>query len=325
MLRKLANIHGEGSILPQPAMQVQRRTIRGCQVAVVTVEPSGIPPVRYKGRVWVRVGPTVREASVDDERILTERRRSLDLPFDQRPIPGATRQDLDLHYIRTRYLPAVIAPDILERNARPLESQLESLRLTREGIPTGGAILAFGKDPLGWIGSAWIQFVRFEGNRITDPIQHQATFTGRLEDTLNHLRETLRLNIRIRTEVEGHRTEFRQPDYPLEALLQLTWNAVMHRNYEGTHAPIRIYWYRDRVEILSVGGPFGNVHQHNFGDGTTDYRNRLVAEIMKGLGFAQRFGLGIPIAQRALQRNGNPTVEFEVSSSSVAATVRAAP
>lgn len=290
----------------------------------MVVEPSSTPPVRYQGRVWVRVGPSVREASPDDERILAERRRDSDAPFDLRPVRGARLEDLDLEYLARRYLPAAVAPDVLARNARPFESQLASLRLVRDGVPTGGAILACGKDPLAWIPGAWVQFVRFDGSSVTDPIQHQMRFSGRLEDVLEGLGETLRLNIRVRTEVAGRLREVRRPDYPLDALLQLAYNAVMHRSYEGTHAPTRVYWYRDRVEIQSVGGPFGSVRQDNFGSGVTDYRNRLVAEIMKGLGFAQQFGVGIPLAREALNQNGNPEVEFEVDRSAVGATVRPA-
>ena len=76
LLKRLANIHGEGDIQPLPSLTVQRRVLRGCAVAVVTVEPSSDPPVRFRGRAWVRVGPTVREASAEDERLLGERRRA---------------------------------------------------------------------------------------------------------------------------------------------------------------------------------------------------------------------------------------------------------
>ena len=40
LLKRLANIHGEGDIQPLPSLTVQRRVLRGCAVAVVTVEPS---------------------------------------------------------------------------------------------------------------------------------------------------------------------------------------------------------------------------------------------------------------------------------------------
>ena len=87
----------------------------------------------------------------------------------------------------------------------------------------------------------------------------------------------------------------------------------MHRSYEGTNAPVRIYWYRDRIEIISPGGPYGNVTKKNFGrPGVNDYRNPNLAEAMRHLGYAQHFGVGIQIAREALARNGNPPPEFQI-------------
>ena len=81
----------------------------GCDVAVVTVEPSAEPPVRYRGCVWVRVGPSVREGSVEDERLLSERRRAADLPFDSRRAVGIELEDLNVEFPRDHYLPAAKA------------------------------------------------------------------------------------------------------------------------------------------------------------------------------------------------------------------------
>ena len=58
LLTRLANVRGEGDILPLPSMTVQKRVLKDCEVAVVFVEPSADTPVRYHGRVWVRVGPS---------------------------------------------------------------------------------------------------------------------------------------------------------------------------------------------------------------------------------------------------------------------------
>ena len=86
----------------------------------------------------------------------------------------------------------------------------------------------------------------------------------------------------------------------MAALQQVVRNAVMHRRYEHTNSPTRITWYEDRVEIVSPGGPFGIVANSPFGSGLTDYRNPTLAEIMRGLGYVQRFGAGIPIAKKSL-------------------------
>jgi ATP-dependent DNA helicase RecG len=100
----------------------------------------------------------------------------------------------------------------------------------------------------------------------------------------------------------------------------------MHRAYERTHAPVRVYWFDDRIEIFNPGGPYGAVTAENFGQpGITDYRNPHVAEAMKVLGFAQRFGVGIATAQAELRNNGNPPAEFLVQPSAVLATIRVKP
>ena len=55
LLKNLAAIRSDGNVLPQPAMTVARFVLDGGEVAVVEVLPSDLPPVRYKGRTWVRV------------------------------------------------------------------------------------------------------------------------------------------------------------------------------------------------------------------------------------------------------------------------------
>ena len=325
LLKKLANIHGEGDILPLPSMTVQKRVLKGCEVAVVSVSPAADTPVRYKGRVWVRVGPSVREGSVEDERLLTERRRAADLPFDLRAVDGAHISDLDQDFVRSHYLPNAIALEVLERNTRPLEHQLRSLRLVQGEKPTWGAVIAFGLYPQAFIPGAYVQFLRIDGTEITDPIRDQKQLTGGLADMVRRLDDLLDLNVSVRTQVAGVPRERRYPDYPADALRQLAHNAVMHRSYEGTNTPVRIHWFSDRVEIASPGGLYGRITCDNFGTGDTDYRNPLLAEVMANLGFAQRFGLGVPLARQALEANGNPAPEFKFRQTLVVATVRAAP
>ena len=324
LLKRLADVHGEGDILPLPSMTVQKRVLNGCAVAVVTVEPAPDPPVRYRGRAWIRVGPSVREAGIADERMLGERRRAADLPFDMRPAVGVTIAALDLDFTRDHYLPNAIAREVLDQNERPLAHQLQSLRLVHGATPTWAAVLSFGSDPQAFVPGAYVQFLRIAGAEITDPIRDQKQLTGRLDDVLRRLDELLELNISVRTEVAGALRERRRSDYPLDALRQLAHNAVMHRTYEGTNTPVRIHWFSDRVEIASPGGLFGRITPENFGMGDTDYRNPLLAEIMHHLGFAQRFGLGVRLARHALVENGNPPPEFDFQPTLVVATVRIA-
>jgi ATP-dependent DNA helicase RecG len=97
----------------------------------------------------------------------------------------------------------------------------------------------------------------------------------------------------------------------------------MHRSYESTHAPARINWFSDRIEISNPGGPYGQTTIENFGrPGITDYRNPHIAEALHTLGYVQRFGVGIAIARKQLAENGNPALEFQVERAHVLALVR---
>ncbi len=289
---------------------------------MITVEPSSQPPVRYEGRVWVRIGSTNQLASPEEEKRLGERRRAHDLPFDYRAVADATFEDLNLFYFREEYLPQAVAPDILERNVRPIEQQLQALRFLTQGSPNFGALICMGKDPLQWIPGAYVQVLRIDGAALTDPIRDQKRLSGPMYQTLVELDELLKINISTRTQITTGAREARLPDYPIAALQQLARNAVMHRSYEGTNAPVRIYWFSDRVEIFNPGSLYGQVNKNNFGTGATDYRNPLIAEFMSTLGYVQKFGLGIPLAKEELARNGNPDPEFTFEPGNVLVTVR---
>ncbi len=326
LLITLSDMRSDGNILPFPSIIVQKRNIAGCELAIVIVEPSDAPPVRFNGRVWVRVGPRRATATPEEERRLAEKRRSKDLPFDLRPLTSASLNDIDLDIFRRVYLPSSLASEILEENQRSIEQQLTGMRfLTAEAlpIPTILGVLVVGKDPRQFVPCAYIQFLRIDGSEFTDPIKDQKEIGGPLSDLLRIVDETFEAHISIATDITTQPIEVQQPDYPIVALQQLARNAVMHRTYEGTNAPVRITWFNDRIEIQNPGGPFGQVNRQNFGQpGITDYRNPHLAEAMKNLGYVQRFGIGIQLARQQLQKNGNPPLEYLVEDAYVLVKLR---
>ncbi|MEE9384590.1 MAG: ATP-binding protein [Nannocystaceae bacterium] len=323
LLSKLAQTRSNGDILPIPSVQVDRRTLRGCEIAVVEVSPAAAPPIRFDGRIWVRVGPTTQQAGEDDERVLRERARSGNPSFDRRAAPDATLADLDVDYFTAEYLPSAVAADVLARNERSTIERLGSLRLIAADLPTYGALILLGKQPRDFVPGAYVQFLRIDGVELGDPIKDQKELTGPLHEVVRQMDELLDLNISIATDLVGASREQVAPDYPVAALQQIVRNALIHRNYETSHAPVRLYWFRDRVEVHNPGGLYGQVVPSNFGKGATDYRNPLIAEAMANLGYVQRFGYGIPTARRLLQENRNPAPEFEFEPTALLAKIRA--
>lgn len=325
LLLTLAELRSNGNILPFPTMVVQKRNLKGCEVAVIIVEPSDAPPVCFRGRTYIRVGPRRAVATQEEERCLTEKRRYKNLSPDLQPMPFASLDDLDLDLFRGTYIPSALPTDILEQNGRTVEQQLKAMRFTtieQPPCPTILGLLVTGKDPRQFIPGAYVQFVRFDGKDLTDPIKAQHDISGPLPDLLRMLDETFEAHISVSLDVISHAKETRRPDYPIVALQQLARNAILHRTYEGTNAPVRIYWFSDRIEMQNPGGPYGQVNRNNFGTGITDYRNPYIAEAMKNLGYVQKFGMGIQLARKALAKNGNPLPEFKLEDTAVLVIVR---
>ena len=323
LLRRLGDLRSDVNLEPLPAMTVQKHSLPHDDLALVEVTPSDLPPVRYKGRVWIRIGPSRRGANQQEERILVERRRSLQKSFDLRPCPDCTFDDLVPGLFLASYLPVAVDREVVEENQREVREQMASLRFydLDADSPTNAAVLLFGKDPLRWIPGAWVQFVRWAGDSMSADVTEDKRFSGDLVNILRDLDALVSAQIQARPVPESTLRERTDADYPAVAIRELLLNAVMHRSYES-NAPVHFYWYEDRIEIQNPGGLYGMATPENF-PGRTDYRNPVVSEAMATLGYVNRFGRGVIRAREALADNGNPAPEFELDDpTGVVATIR---
>ncbi|WP_370943582.1 ATP-binding protein [Amycolatopsis sp. cg5] len=320
-LLRLTDLRDEGQILDRPSMTVESAIFAGRPIVHIEVKASSTPPVRFKGITWVRPGPTTREATRDDERILSERRRAADVPYDSRALETATLEDLDLALFRSDYLPSFVAPEVIEENGRTAEQQLASLGLTNlQGNPTVLGLLTLGVNPSAHIPGAYVQFIRYQGDDLDAAVADDQEMRSNLIGTATRLGAVLRGHLHTRLEEGEDFREEQKPDYPFEALREVCMNAIMHRNYENSNAPVRIAWFNDRIEVTNPGGPFGQVRNDNF-ERVNDYRNPSLAAAMKSLNYVNRFGRGIGRIQASLKRNGNPQPRFDVDDSSWSVTL----
>ena len=326
LLRRLADMKTDGNIVPPPSLTVEKRVLQGKEIAIVTVQPSNSPPVRFKGAIHIRTGPRRDIANAQDESILNEKRRSGDLPFDLCSIPTAGVSDLNLVQFRYEYLPQAFSAELLEANERTLNEQLAATKMiisSDELTATVLGILTLGKNPQDFLPGAYVQFLKIDGDALTDDIVDDEAIRGPIPDQIRRLDDKLIAHNRIAVDITSGPLEKRTALYPFEALQQITRNAIMHRTYEATNAPVHVYWYNDRIEILSPGGAYGRVTVENFGlHGLTDYRNPNLAEAMKTLDLVQRFGVGIQIARRALEEATHPEPEFREIGDNILATIR---
>ncbi len=311
--KKITAIRSDGNILPLPMMAVERFEYEDGDLLVVEVTPSLVPPVRYRGRTFVRVGPRRDIATESEERILFERRASYAATFDATPCFGATINDIDTDYIKREYLPQIIDNEELESDSRDIREQLASIHLydLKTECPTNAAIILFGKNPQFFLPGCYVQYVHFAGKDRGGEVINERQIKGCLSKMLPQLEAFVWGAVVISRPISI--STFREKivsNYPDKALRELLMNACMHRDYQS-NMPIRLYQYEDHIEILNAGGLYGEARPENF-PMINDYRNPIVAGAMRGLKYVNMFNRGIQRVKTLLKENDNPEPVFNV-------------
>lgn len=230
LLRNLAGLRSDGNILPSPALMVYKMVFPKGEIAVVEVQPSKLPPVRYKGKTWIRIGARKAVANEEEERILTERRQVHSLTFDTQPCLEATIEDIDTELFQREYLPKAISPEILKQDKRTIVQQLASLRLYNRmcNCPTYAGILLLGTNPKYFIFGAYIQYVRFEGIDRTSKVTKEYQFIGNLIQMLKELDSFVKLTIENKRPVlVSALREKIVVNYPYAAIRELLMNKAL--------------------------------------------------------------------------------------------------
>lgn len=313
-LQKIGGVKTNGNVLPQPSLTVSEvfKLTEG-EVVVIEVKPSLYPPVRYDGRCWIRIGPRRDKATIHEEKILIERRAAYAKTYDLVPALGSSKEDLSLDHFKLSYLPLAIDEETLQENGRKIEEQMASLRFydIKENCPTNAGVLLFGTNTLFQLPGAYIQFIKFEEETMLSNVEFEKNFSGALITELSVIDDFIKNNVIKERPKKGD--SFQEQlirNYPYWALRELIMNAIMHRSYES-NSPIYIYEFSDRIEIINPGGLYGDVNKQNF-PFASDYRNVVLAEAMKLLGYVNRFNYGIQRAKDELIKNGNGEPDFDL-------------
>lgn len=312
--KNIAGIRSDGNIQPQPAMAIEKFTFPDGELLVAEVQPSHFPPVRYKGKIWIRVGARRAIANEAEEKILYEKRASNIKTFDAMPCVEATIDELDIKLFKTEYLPKAFPEDLLSADKREIKHQLQALGFfdLRYDCPTYAGIILFGNNPLKFLSGCYIQYVRFAGETRGGEILNEHKFDGNLVRVLGKMDTFVELSIAKEKPVPvSPLREVKVISYPYFATRELLMNAVMHRDYES-NSPTRFYEFDSSIEIQNAGGLYGKARPENFPD-VNDYRNPVIAEAMKVLGYVNRYNRGIVRVQEELKENGNGQAKFDLN------------
>lgn len=313
LLKKIAAIRSSGNILPIPVMNVESFQFPDGDLLVAEVTPSMLPPVRYRGRTFIRIGPRRDIATEAEERILAERRTSYMATFDSMPCLAAKLTDIDTELVCSKYLEKLFGKELMAADSRSIEEQLSAVGMydTENHCPTNAAMVLFGKHPRHFMPGLYVQYVRFKGENVSSEVENEIQLDGNYCELLPRLESLLELSVIKKKPVfVSMLREEMVSNFPYTAIRELVMNGCMHRDLQS-NMPLRIYEFAHHLEITNAGGLYGNARPENFPT-INDYRNPLIASAMKTMGYVNMFNRGVGQVQTDLKQNGNPPAEFVV-------------
>ena len=223
-----------------------------------------------------------------------------EMSFETNVAQGATVDDIDWNKVQ-EYVDMLSNP----ADSNPRQVLLRRGCLTRqlnEVCPTNAGILLFGKEPQRFIRGAEITAVRFAGESMSDTFTRQ-DIAGTLPDQIRRAGTFLADNLRKGVLLRHTMARREQYEYPMEAAREIVVNAVAHRDYAIDGDGIRMFIFKDRMEVHSPGKLPGPVTLDNIRDQRFS-RSPVIVQILSDMGFIERLGYGVDRVIELMQREG---------------------
>ena len=176
-----------------------------------------------------------------------------DRPFEDRPVHGATLEDIDGNAVVSFIRRARSARQFPLAEGTPLTDVLTHLHLLMDGQVSNAVILLFGRDPQRFQPCAEIRCMHFHGTEIQRPVPFYRIFKGNLFEQVDQAVDFVlsKVNRSVGTRAESPRAPVRH-ELPEEVVAEAIVNAVAHRDYTSG-AAVQVSVFADRVEVWNPG------------------------------------------------------------------------
>jgi len=296
------------------------------RIVLLSIRPVKEEPVKFDRIAYIRVGS--HKTKLDDQpgklkEFWTQAIAGDNGTWDQTKEENATHLDLDEKALKQFISRINKCGRLAIPENEDIFSTLDKLGLTSNGKPTRAAILLIGKEPQRFYPTAFIKAGRFKSpTLIVDDKEFGGTLFQQLDDIMAWFRNRLETKLLIGS---GKLPVVHPPsssmlerqevwEYPLDALREAIANSICHRSYKSL-ATTAVRLYDDHLEIWNPGNlplqlhPEDLMHVHN-----SYPPNKLIAGAFFNVGIIERWGTGTLRIVEALQQQGLPPPEFNVSS-----------
>lgn len=265
-------------------------------VMVVHVTPGISKPYMDKdGVIWVKSGADKRKATSREEIQRMYQSAGL-LHGDEIPVSGMTVADIDKTTFTEFYEKEY--GEFFSEQDLSLSQIFKNLNLTRDGLLNNAGALLFGAGTAYKLPAFIVKCIAYPGLDIHESEYYDSQdisgqIKGVFDNTIGFVQRNLR-NIQNKQSVNS----LGELEVPRIVLEELIANALIHRDY-FISAPIRIFIFSDRIEIISPGHLPNNLTIENIKFGNSNIRNPILASFATKLLPYRGLGNGIRRAIKA--------------------------
>lgn len=292
MLSNVASQHVHPSINP---LSENVHTDSGIVIVVTVSSGTSKPYTDNQGSIWVKSGGDKRKVTARKE--IQRMFQSAGLVHaDEVPVTGMTCSDVDVLYFSNFF--EDIYGETVENQNISLEKLLENMNLVKNGMLNLAGALLFSRRSRYMLPSFIVKAVAYPGTDIDkEHYKDSRDFSGKLEEVFSGALSFIMNNIPY---AQGNQNinSIAEPIVPQTVWEELLANALLHRDYFISSA-IRIFLFKDRVEIISPGHLPNNLTIDNIKAGNSVIRNPILASFgtkilpYRGLGNGIRRALKI--------------------------------
>ncbi len=279
-------------------VQTKNVALANGRVVIVLTVPKGLdkPYFDKNGVIWLKAGSDKRRVNSKEE---LRRLFQMTDQFHADELPTKAGIDAldDLRF--SKFLRDTYGQKFPSRAADRLRLLANMNLATDDGVLNLAGLLLFAEEPQRFKPQFVVKAVKYPGTTIhTSKYDDTEDFSGSLRSVFD---AALGFVLRNLHKVQAGRgvNSPGVPEIPPAVFEELLVNALVHRDYLIS-APIRLFIFDDRIEIISPGTLPNNLTVENIRAGNSNLRNPILASfVAKGVLPYRGLGSGVPRALEA--------------------------
>ena len=289
--RELGNAANE-QVRPTIYIETEVVRVEEKHFLICSVEEGKNKPYKnLNGEIWVKQGADKRRITENSE-ILALFQDSGSYQPDAVGVNGTTFDDLD-RYAIDDYFQKVYATT-LDGFGGKAEQVLKNIHiLNHHGVPTLAGYLFFGKHPEYNCPTCMVKAVSFFGNDLAGTqYRDSKEIFGNMPQLYDKTMAFLKANLHNVQEEGASFNTLGKLEIAEEVLEEVVQNALVHRDLLRP-APIRLFVFDNRVEVISPGALAGGLTEEDIRNGKTYQRNPYMATFATNALYYKGIGSGI--------------------------------